>query len=242
MNLPSIPSLYNVQATQEQEEIQRRFITRVYAWMTFGLLCTAAAASVTVSIPDLLQAIISTPLIFFGLLLAEIGVVIGLSAAINRLSQLAAGALFVGYAVLNGVTFSILILIYTASSIAITFGVTACTFGIMTLYGYTTHRDLTRMGSLLFMGLVGLILASLLNLFLRNPAIYWITTYIGILIFVGLVAYDTQKLKQMSLALDEQGQITNKGSDKASVIGALKLYLDFINLFLLLLRLLGRRK
>jgi hypothetical protein len=238
MNTPPIPSIYNQQALQAQEEIQRQFITRVYAWMTFGLICTAAAAWFTISVPSLLLAIVSSRFLFLGLILGEFALVVALSAAVNRLSPLAAGALFVGYAVLNGVTLSILVLLYTASSIALTFGVTACTFGIMTLFGYTTHRDLTKIGSLLFMGLVGLVLASLLNLFLRNPAIYWIITYVGILVFVGLIAYDTQKLKQMSLTLDGEGQITQK----ASIIGALRLYLDFINLFLLLLRLLGRRK
>lgn len=238
MNTSSARNLYNLQDLQAQEEIQRRFITRVYAWMTFGLICTAAAAWLTISVPALLEAIISTPFMLVGLFVAEILIVIVLSATINRLSPMVAGILFVGYAALNGVTFSFLILVYTESSIAITFGVTAATFGIMTLFGYTTRRDLTRIGSLLFMGLIGLVLASLLNLFLKNSAIYWITTYVGILIFVGLIAYDTQKLKQMSLSLDEHGEITQK----SSILGALALYLDFINLFLLLLRILGRKK
>ena len=238
MNPSPIPSIYNVQTTQAQEEIQRGFITRVYAWMTLGLFVTAAAAWFTISVPNLLLAIVTSRFLFLGLILGELALVIILSAAVNRLSPVIAGLLFVGYAVLNGVTLSILILIYTEASIALTFGVTACTFGIMTLYGYTTQRDLTRLGSLLFMGLIGLVLASLLNLFLRNPAIYWVITYVGILIFIGLIAYDTQKLKAMSLTLDGQGQVTQK----ASILGALRLYLDFINLFLLLLRVLGRRK
>jgi FtsH-binding integral membrane protein len=206
--------------------------------MTFGLLATAAAALFTISAPRLLMALVSTPFLLLGLFLVEIVMVVVLSAAVNRLSPVAAGALFVGYALLNGVTLSILVLIYTESSIAITFGVTACTFGIMTLFGYTTHRDLTKLGSLLIMGLIGILLASVVNLFLRNSAVYWIITYVGVLIFVGLVAYDTQRLKRMSVALDGQGEIRQK----ASVLGALALYLDFINLFLLLLRILGRRK
>jgi FtsH-binding integral membrane protein len=232
------PPVYNAQEIERREEIQRGFITRVYGWMTIGLLITAAAALLTISIPGLKAAIVSSPFVFFGLLIGELAVVFALSLAANRVSPLVAGILFTGYAVLNGVTLSILFLVYTQSSIALTFGVTACTFGILTLFGYTTHRDLTRLGSLLIMGLIGLILASLVNLFLNNSAVYWITTYIGILIFVGLVAYDTQRLKNMSLALDEDGRQTQN----TSIVGALVLYLDFINLFLLLLRVLGQRR
>jgi FtsH-binding integral membrane protein len=211
---------------------------RVYAWMAFGLLMTAGAALFTISTPGLLMAIVTNRILFLGLLGGELLLVVVLSAAVNKVSAVMAGLLFFGYAVLNGVTLSVLILLYTQSSIAVTFGVTACTFGIMTLFGYTTQRDLTRLGSLLIMALIGLVLASLANLFFNNPAIYWIITYAGILIFTGLVAYDTQKLKRMSLGLGEEGQVVQK----ASILGALMLYLDFINLFLLLLRILGKRK
>lgn len=238
MNTPQMPSVYNLQASEAQAEIQRGFLMRVYAWMTFGLFITAGAALATLAIPGLLQALVSNTIVFFGLLIAELVVVVVLSAAVGRLSPAVAGLLFAAYAVLNGVTFSIFMLVYTSSSIAVTFGVTAATFGIMTLFGYTTGRDLTKLGSLLIMGLIGLILASIVNIFLANSVIYWITTGVGILIFVGLVAYDTQKLKRMSLSLGEDGQV----AQKASIIGALALYLDFINLFLLLLRLLGRRR
>lgn len=238
MNTPQMPSVYNLQASEAQAEIQRGFLMRVYAWMTFGLFITAGAALATLAIPGLLQALVSNTIVFFGLLIAELVVVVVLSAAVGRLSPAVAGLLFAAYAVLNGVTFSIFMLVYTSSSIAVTFGVTAATFGIMTLFGYTTGRDLTKLGNLLIMGLIGLILASIVNIFLANSVIYWITTGVGILIFVGLVAYDTQKLKRMSLSLGEDGQV----AQKASIIGALALYLDFINLFLLLLRLLGRRR
>ncbi len=146
--------------------------------------------------------------------------------------------MFAGYAVLNGVTLSVLTLVYTASSIATAFGITACTFGIMTLFGYTTQRDLTKLGSLLIMGLIGVLLASIVNIFLGNSAIYWITTYLGVLIFVGLVAYDTQKLKRLSLGVSQDGQM----AQRASILGALTLYLDFVNLFLFLLRILGNRR
>jgi FtsH-binding integral membrane protein len=238
MNTPQIPSIYNNQTAEMQAEIQRGFITRVYAWMTFGLILTAAAALVTVSIPEVLNAIVTNRTLFFGLVIGELVLVMVLSGAINRFPPAVAGLLFAGYALLNGVTISFIVLIYTESSIAITFGVAACTFGIMTLFGFTTQRDLTKMGSLLIMALIGIVLASLLNMFLNNSAIYWITTYVGDLIFIGLIAYDTQKLKRMSLALDEDGQM----AQKASIMGALALYLDFINLFLMLLRIMGRRK
>ncbi len=238
MNNMQYPSIYNNQASEMQAEIQRGFITRVYAWMTFGLVLTALAALFTLSVPGLLQAIMTSPFLFLALIGGELLLVVVLSAAVNRLSSVSAGLLFFAYAILNGVTLSVILLLYTRSSIAVTFGVTACTFGIMTLFGYTTHRDLTRLGSLLIMALIGMILATLVNLFFNNPAVYWITTYLGILIFVGLVAYDTQRLKRLSLGLGEDGQIVQK----ASILGALALYLDFINLFLLLLRILGRRK
>jgi uncharacterized protein len=237
LNYQQIPSAYNLPASEETAEIQRSFITRVYAWMTFGLFITAAAALVTISTP-LINAVVSNQFLFFGLLIGELVLVVVLSAAVSKLNPFAAGLLFAGYAGLNGVTLAVLLLVYTSQSIAITFGVTAAMFGIMTLWGYTTHRDLTRLGSLLIMALIGMVLASIVNIFLRNSAIYWITTFIGILIFIGLIAYDTQKLKRMSLAVSQDGELVQK----ASIVGALALYLDFINLFLLLLRLLGRRK
>lgn len=220
------------------EEMQRSFIIRVYAWMTLGLLITAGASLFTISNESLLMAVVSNNWVFFGLLLAEIGLVIGLTAAINRLSPPLAALGFFGYAALNGVTLSILVLVYTASSILETFFICACMFGIMSLFGYTTKRDLTGVGNLLIMGLIGLIIAMAVNLFFQNPAIYWITTIVGILIFIGLIAYDTQKLKNMSSMVSGDDDI----SQKASILGALALYLDFINLFLLLLRIFGRRK
>jgi hypothetical protein len=222
----------------EMEEIQRGFMIRVYGWMALGLFITTAAAMVTISIPALLMAIVTNRLLFLGLLGGELLLVMVLSGAINRLSPAAAGLAFIAYATLNGITLSFLVLVYTGASIALTFGIAACTFGIMTLFGYTTHRDLTKAGSLLIMALFGLVLASLLNLFFSNPAIYWITTYAGILIFIGLMAYATQKLKNMSLVVSADGNV----AQKASILGALSLYLDFINLFLLLLRIFGRRR
>jgi FtsH-binding integral membrane protein len=206
--------------------------------MTLGLIVTAVAAFLTFTNEMIFNAIFSNRLIFYGLLGGELVLVLVLSAAVNRLSAPVAGLLLALYAALNGVTFSVLTLVYTGDSILITFGVTACTFGIMTLFGFTTQRDLTKMGSLAIMALIGILLASVVNIFLNNPAIYWIVTYVGILVFIGLIAYDTQKLKRMSLTLGEDGQV----AQKASIMGALTLYLDFINLFLMLLRVLGRRR
>lgn len=238
MNTPQIPSIYNAPSAEALEEQQRSFITRVYAWMTLGLIITAAAALITISIESVFMAIVTNRLIFYAIIGGELLLVLVLSGAINRLSAPIAGLLFALYAALNGVTFSILIAIYTESSIAVTFGVTACMFGIMTLYGFTTHRDLTKMGSLLIMALIGMVLASVVNLFMQSEGLYWILTYVGILIFIGLIAYDTQKIKRMALGVGEDGQV----AQKSSIMGALALYLDFINLFLLLLRVLGRRK
>jgi len=238
MNNLQSPSVYNNQTIEQQEEIQRSFILRVYAWMTLGLFVTAVAALWTIYTPGLLHTIVTTPLLFFGLVIGELVLVMVLTAAVSRMTPAIAGLTFLGYAVLVGVTFSVLTLIYTSTSIALTFGITASTFGIMTLFGYTTHRDLTKLGNLLIMALIGLIIAMLANLLFKNPAIYWVTTFLGILIFIGLIAYDTQKLKKMSLSVSQEGGI----AAKASILGALSLYLDFINLFLLLLRIFGRRR
>jgi FtsH-binding integral membrane protein len=239
MNNSQYPtSLQNTLSPLQAEEIQRGFITRVYGWMTLGLFVTAGAALMTLVTPGLLTAIVNNQLLFLGLIFGELGLVIGLTAAIRKMNPLVAAWLFIGYAALNGVTLSIIMLVYTASSVAVTFGIAACTFGIMSLWGYTTHRDLTKLGSLLIMALLGLILGSVINLFIGSTAVYWITTYVGILIFIGLIAYDTQKLKNMSLVVNENGE----AAQKASIVGALALYLDFINLFLMLLRIFGRRK
>jgi uncharacterized protein len=238
MNKGQFKSIYNAPSVDLQADTQRAFINRVYGWMTLGLVLTTVAALIIYSIDGLALSIVSNPLPFYGLMGGELLLVVALSALIKRLSTPLAALLFALYAVLNGITFSMLLLIYTASSVAITFGITACTFGIMTLFGYTTQRDLTKLGNLALMALIGLILASVVNIFLNNSVIYWITTYLGILIFVGLIAYDTQKLKRMSMSLEEGGDV----AQKASIMGALALYLDFINLFLMLIRIFGRRK
>lgn len=228
-------SLYS----QEQvAAVQNNFIRRVYNWMGLGLALTALIAYYTAANPNLTRLIIGNQLIFFALIIGQLGLVFGLSAAIGRLNPKTATLMFFVYAGLNGLTLSVIFLAYTRASIANAFFVTAGTFGITSLYGYTTKRDLTSLGSFFFMGLVGIILASVVNIFLQSETIYWVTTYIGVLVFVGLTAYDTQALKNMAGA----GFADEASETRAAVIGALKLYLDFINLFLMLLRIMGGRR
>jgi uncharacterized protein len=213
------------------------FVRRVYNWMALGLATTAITALYTVSSPTMMEFIFGTPMVLLLLIVAELGLVIALSAAINKIQASTAVFMFFAYALLNGLTLSAIFLVYTRASIANTFFVTAGTFGAMSLYGYTTKRDLTSWGSFLTMGLIGIIIASLVNFFFNSPQIYWLITYVGIIIFVGLTAYDAQKIKEMAYAGFSGAEMERKGA----VIGALRLYLDFINLFLLLLRLFGRR-
>jgi uncharacterized protein len=226
---------YPYVAADQAEVQQRSIISQAYLWMAVGLAITGAIATFTASSPTMLSLVYGNPLIFWGLLLVEIILVIVLSAAVMRLPVGVALTVFVIYAALNGVTLSGIFLAYTKASLASTFFITAGTFAIMAIYGYTTKRDLTRLGNLAFMALIGLILASLVNLFLHLALIYWITTFVGVLIFVALIAYDTQKLKRLG---------SSAGGDTASrlaILGALSLYLDFINLFLFLLRIFGRQ-
>ncbi len=213
--------------------------SQVYAWMTAGLLTTGAIAMFVANSPAMLNLIIGTPYVFFGLIIAELVMVWVLAANIGRMSAGLATGMFLGYSALNGLTLSIIFLAYTSESIATTFFVTAGTFGLMSLYGYTTKQDLSKIGSLLVMGLIGFLIASLVNLFLQSTALYWIITYAGIAIFVGLTAWDTQKIKRM---IQANAGATDSVMHRIAIMGALMLYLDFINLFLLLLRILGRRR
>ena len=214
------------------------FLPKVYGWMTAGLALTAIAALFTLASQDLLNLIFGNRLVFYGLIIGELGLVIALSAAINRISAMVATLMFLGYSALNGVTFASIFLVYTSSSIASTFMVAAGTFAAMSVYGYATRRDLTGWGSFLFMGLIGIVIASLVNIFLDSAMITWITSYLGVFIFVGLTAYDTQKIKVIG-----QGGFADAGEQrKAAILGALTLYLDFINLFLMLLRIMGNRR
>lgn len=212
---------------------------KVYVWMTLALVLTGITAYGVASSPGLMMTIFQTPAIMWGLIIAELAIVIAISAAINRLSLTTATLLFVLYSVLNGATLSLIFAVYTMSSIANVFFITAGTFGVMAAYGYFTKRDLSSWGRLLLMALIGLIIATLVNVFLvKSSGFDLILSYAGVLIFVGLTAYDTQKIKQMLAMQTDMGE----GAQKVALLGALSLYLDFINLFLYLLRIFGRRE
>jgi FtsH-binding integral membrane protein len=223
---------------QQIAEEQQRYMVKVYGWMGVGLIITGLVALYTASSEQLLSIITSSKWMFIGLIVLELVAVGVLVSLINKLSASMATVVFIAYAILNGLTMSFIFKIYTEASIASTFFVTAGTFAVMSAYGYFTKTDLTKLGNLMIMGVIGLIIASLANFFMKSETLYWITTYIGVLIFVGLTAADTQKIKRMNI-------IGNEGSDedhKEAIMGALTLYLDFINLFLYLLRIFGRRK
>ncbi|WP_072529825.1 Bax inhibitor-1/YccA family protein [Bacteroides ilei] len=211
----------------------------VYVWMTLALVITAFVAMYVAKSYTLLAAIAQNSLLFWGLLIAEIGVVWYLSARISSISFTKATVLFILYSILNGVTLSFIFAIYTAASIASTFFITAGTFAVMAIFGYVTKKDLSKIGNICIMALIGIIIASLVNLFLKSAMMDVVISYIGVLLFVGLTAYDTQKIKRLLSADDME---VNETTQKIALLGAMTLYLDFINLFLYLLRLLGDRK
>ncbi len=216
------------------------FIRSVYNWMGVGLALTGFIAFYVANNETLLKLIFGNQLIFFGLMIGELALVFTLSARIGRMQASTATGLFVLYAALNGLTLSFIFIVYTKSSIASTFFICAATFVVCSIYGYTTKRDLTSVGGFLTMGLIGIIIASLVNIFIRSSAMSMIISYIGVLVFVGLTAYDTQQLKNM--ALTQPAGVEAGVVRKGAILGALKLYLDFINLFLMLLRILGNRE
>jgi hypothetical protein len=208
-------------------------VNQSFAWMFGGLLLTALASFIVASNNAMANLILNNNIVFFGLIIIELVLVFFLSLRVQRMSFGAALTTFLVYSVLNGLTISAIFFVYTASSIAVCFLISALVFGVMALYGYTTKRDLTSIGNLAFMALIGVILASVINLFLNSTALGYIVSYIAIVIFVALTAYDTQKIKRMA----ESGASENMG-----VWGALALYLDFINIFLNLLRIFGRQR
>jgi FtsH-binding integral membrane protein len=212
------------------------FLRKVYGWMGLGLAVTALVAFQVASSPALLRQLVGTPLLFFGLILAELGLVVFLSARADRLAVGTATLLFLGYAALNGVTLSVVLLAYTGQSVTNTFVVAAGMFGAMALYGSATTRSLAGIWHFLFMGLIGLLLASLAGFFWNNNTLQFVIAAVGVLVFTGLSAWDAQRLKQMAL-------VTPEGHTSAvAIVGALALYLDFLNLFLSLLRLFGTRR
>ena len=219
---------------QGASDVERRFMAAVYRWMTFGLALTALVAFSVATSETALRLILGNRLVFFGLILAQLGHVIALSAAATRLSAATAGGLFLLYSALNGVTLSVVLLVYTGASVAMAFVSTAGTFAAMSIYATVTRRDLSSWGSFLFMGLIGVIIASLVNMFLHSSMVTFVVSCMSVVVFTGLTAYDTQKLRAFARA--------GGGSGAMAVNGALALYLDFVNLFLALLRLFGRRR
>jgi FtsH-binding integral membrane protein len=212
------------------------FLRAVYGWMFVGLAVTGVVAFAVAGSPALVRALLSNQLLFLGLIGGELALVFYLSARVAQIAPGTASALFVGYSALNGVTLSLVLLAYTGESVANTFGVCAITFGAMALYGSTTRRSLAGMGQFMFMGLIGVIGASVLGFFWHSNALQFVIACAGVLVFTGLTAWDAQRLKQMAVALPE-----GQGGSYA-VVGALSLYLNFINLFLMLLRFFGGRR
>lgn len=208
---------------------------KVYTWMALALVITGVTAYGMANSPAILQMIVTNKILFFGLLIGELALVWGVSAMIDRLSLTTATLLFVLYSVINGVTLSFIFLAYTYESVTSVFFITAGTFAAMALFGYFTKTDLSSIGRILFMALIGLIIATIVNIFVKSSGLGMILNYVGVLIFVGLTAWDTQKIKQMLATAEDTGET----AQKVALMGALSLYLDFINLFLYLLRIFG---
>ena len=212
------------------------FLRSVYGWMAAGLAVTALVATVVAGSPDLVFTIASNRLIFWGLMLSQIGIVVWLSARAATMAPAIASMLFLLYSALTGLTMSFVLLAFTGQSIATTFMVTAGTFGALATYGTVTKRSLAGWGQFLFMGLIGVVIASVVGMFWQNDAFQFVLSFIGVIVFTGLTAYDAQRLKAMALAMP------NGQTGSYAVVGALTLYLDFINLFIMLLRLTGTRR
>ncbi|HXU81274.1 MAG TPA: Bax inhibitor-1/YccA family protein [Polyangia bacterium] len=219
------------------DEAARTFLQRVYVYMSLGLAVTGLIGLSVASSPAARQFVFGNPVVLIGVILAQLGLVFAFTPVARRASVGVTAAMFFGYAALSGVTFSVIFLRYTAGSIGSTFIITGGTFAALSAYGAVTKRDLSSIGSFCMMGLFGLIIASVVNIFLGSPMLYWLTTFAGVLVFTGLTAYDTAKLKEIGA----QGEV-GEAQTKSALHGALVLYLDFINLFLYLLRLLGRRR
>lgn len=214
----------------------RHFMLQVYNYMTLGLGISGLVGYGLTQSPDLMMSLASGPG-FWIVILAQLGMVLWLSMGINRMSPATAALSFLTYAALMGVTIGVLLMAFTGESVMRVFFITAGTFSAMSLYGYTTKRDLSGMGSFLFMGLIGLIIASVVNMFMNSSGLHFVISLLGVAIFTGLTAWDTQKIKSMYTSTDEAGNASKK-----SILGALTLYLDFINLFIFLLRLIGDRR
>ena len=226
----------SVKQTRSQVLVNE-FVRSVYNWMAIGLGLTGVVAFAVANSPAMLQLVYGNQILFFGLIIAELVLVFSISARVSRMQASTATGLFLLYAGLNGITLSFVFIVFTKASIASTFFVCAATFVACSIYGWTTKRDLTTLGGFLFMGLIGIIIASVVNLFVKSSAVATIVSYVGVLVFVGLTAWDTQKIKTMAMSQPDgiEAGVIRKGA----IIGALSLYLDFINLFLMLLHILG---
>ena len=223
-------------ASLSVEERVTTFLRAVYGWMCVGLAITALTGSFIAASPAVVMAVATNRVLFWGLMIAQLGIVFVLSARVQRLAASTAALLFVAYSALTGVTISFVLLVYTGESVATTFFITAGMFGAMAAYGTTTRRSLAGFGQFLFMGLIGVVLASVIGLFWHNDALQFVISVVGVIVFTGLAAYDAQRLKSMALSLPT-GQ-----TGSYAIVGALALYLDFINLFLFLLRFTGSRR
>lgn len=231
----------NVVSRERELEMSTVFpvlMRKVYLWMSLALVLTGFTAYYVATNETLLTAIMTNQILFWGLVIGELALVLGLSAAINKLSLTTATLMFVAYSIINGATMSFIFLVYTYSSITSVFFITAGTFAVMALFGYFTKADLSSMGKILMMALIGIIIATIVNIFTKSEGLAMILNYLGVLVFVGLVAYDSQKIKQMLMMAPDAGE----GAQKVALLGALSLYLDFINLFLYLLRILGSKR
>lgn len=223
---------------KEQNAVFAKLMRSVYLWMVLALVITGFTAAYVASSPAYISALMNNSILFYGVIIAELALVFILSGRIHKMSFTSASLMFILYSLLTGVSLSTIFLAYTESSIATTFLITAGTFGTMSLVGFVTKKDLSKLGGILLMALIGLIIATVVNIFLVSDTLGWIINYVGVLIFVGLTAYDTQKIKQM---VREYGTDINEQTQKMALMGSLSLYLDFINMFLYLLRIFGNR-
>lgn len=228
--------------TEVRNTTQSMYMTllkNVYSWMSFALVISGLTAMIVASNPAILSVVFANNISVILMFLAQFGLIWFISSRINSISSLTATILFIIYSILTGITLSSVFLVFTQESITSVFFISAGTFAAISLYGYTTKKDLSSWRSFLFMGLIGIIIASIVNWFMHSEILYWIISYVGVLVFVGLTAYDTQKIKQLALiSHDHDGDVPQK----VALIGALTLYLDFINLFVYLLRIFGKRK
>ncbi len=233
-----IDNHYSTQQSIDARDQFNSFVSKVFSWMFIGLLLTTGTSYLVSQSQSILLYLYNNSFVFFGLIIAELIMVIYFTRRILKMSYSQSRILFVSYSIINGIVLSFIFILYTSTSIASTFGVTCVSFGIMALYGHFTKTDLSSVRNILYGGLIGIILLSIVNIFMNSSPLYWLISIVGLLVFWGLTAYDVQKLKQYFA----YGQKNTGVQNNLAVMGALQLYLDFVNLFLLLLRFFGRRR